>query len=114
MRRDCQRLLDIIDALNWVAKAVEGRTEDQFTSDEMLRYAVARQLIIVGEAAARLSPELIQKHPSIPWADIVGLRNILVHEYFGVHWPLVWQTVCDDVPLLLEQVREIFRLEFPE
>jgi uncharacterized protein with HEPN domain len=75
MQRDCQRLYDIIDALNWVAKAVDGRSEDQFTSDEML---------------------------------------VLVHEYFGVHWPLVWQTVSDYVPLLLERVRGILRLEFPE
>jgi uncharacterized protein with HEPN domain len=60
---------DIIDALDWVAVAVEGRTEDAF----------------VGEAAARLSSELIQKYPSVPWADIVGLRNVFVHQYFGVH-----------------------------
>ena len=80
----------------------------------MLRYAVAQQLTIVGEAAARLSAELPQKYPSVSWADIVGLWNVLVHEYFGVHWPLVWQTVTDDVPLLLEQVSEILRLEFPE
>jgi len=113
MRRDCQRLLDIIDALSWVAKAVDGRTEDQFASDEMLRYAVAQQLTIVGEAAARLGSELTQKYPLVPWADIVGLRNILVHEYFGVHWPLVWQTVSDDVTPLLKQVREILQSEFP-
>jgi uncharacterized protein with HEPN domain len=83
---------------------VAGRTEDEFADDEILRYAVAQ----------RPTRELLQKYPLIPWADIVGLRNILVHEYFGVHWPLVWQTVADDVPLLLERVREILRLEFPE
>jgi hypothetical protein len=80
----------------------------------MLRYAIAQQLTVAGGAAARLSSELIQKYPSIPWADIVGLRNILVHQYFGVHWPLVWQTVTDDVPAVLERVREILRQEFPE
>jgi uncharacterized protein with HEPN domain len=114
MRRDCQRLHDIVEALVWVTIAVEGRTEDQFGSDEMLRYAISQRLTVVGEAAARLSAELPQRYPLVPWADIVGLRNVLVHEYFGVHWPLVWQTVTDDVPLLLEQVKEILRLEFPE
>jgi uncharacterized protein with HEPN domain len=114
MRRDCQRLHDIVDALDWVMIAVRGRTEDQFTGDEMLRYAVAQQLTVVGEAAARLSSELIQKYPAIPWADIVGLRNILVHQYFGVHWPLVWQTATDDVPVVLERVREILQQEISE
>jgi uncharacterized protein with HEPN domain len=114
MRRDRQRLHDIIEALAWVTAAARGRTEDQFSGDETLRYAIARQLAVVGEAAARLNSELTRKYPLVPWADIVGLRNILVHEYFGVHWPLVWQTVTDDVPLLLEGVTEILRLEFPE
>jgi len=50
----------------------------------------------------------------VPWADIVGIGNILVHRYFGVHWPLVWQTATDDVAAVLENVREILRSEFPE
>jgi len=114
MRRDRQRLHDIIEALTWVTAAAAGRTEDQFSGDEVLRYAIAQQLTVVGEAAARLSSELTQKYPSVPWADIVGLRNVLVHQYFGVHWPLVWQTVSDHVPVLLDQVRGIVRVEFPE
>jgi uncharacterized protein with HEPN domain len=114
MRRDRQRLHDIIEALTWVTAAAAGRTEDQFSGDEVLRYAIAQQLTVVGEAAARLSSELTQKYPLVPWADIVGLRNVLVHQYFGVHWPLVWQTVSDHVPVLLDQVRGIVRVEFPE
>jgi len=113
MRRDRQRLQDIVEALEWVLRVVEGRTEDQFAGDEVLRYAIIQQLTVVGEAAARLSSEMTGKYPLVPWADVVGLRNVLVHQYFGVHWPLVWQTVSDHVPVLLEQVREILRLEFP-
>jgi|ERR1035438_4016125 uncharacterized protein with HEPN domain len=114
MRRDRQRLQDIVEALEWVLRAVERRTEDQFAGDETIRYAIAQQLTVVGEAAARLSSDLLQKYPLVPWADIVGLRNVLVHQYFGVHWPLVWQTATDDVPVVLERVREILRQEFPE
>ena len=58
-------------------------------ADETLCYAVAQKLTIVGEAVARLSQEIRERHNSVPWADIVGLRNILVHEYFGIYWPLV-------------------------
>lgn len=88
MRRDEQRLCDILEALDWIAEAIAGRTEAGFVTDETLCYAVAQRLTTVGEAAARLSPELKAQYSSVPWQDIVGLRNILVHEYFGVHWPL--------------------------
>ena len=85
MRRDQQRLNDILGALDWIAKAVSGRTEADFLADETLCYAVAQKLTIIGEAVARLSLELTARHSSVPWPDIVGLRNILVHEYFGIY-----------------------------
>jgi len=89
MRRDRQRLNDILEALDWFAKAIAGRVEADFLADETLCYAVAQKLTIVGEPVARLSPEITARHNSVPWPDIVGLRNILVHEYFGIYWPLV-------------------------
>lgn len=113
MRRDEQRLHDILEALDSVAKMIDGRTEAGFLGDETQCYAVAQRLTVVGEAAARLSPELKQRYPSIPWADIVGFRNILVHEYFGIHWPLVWQTASDHAPRLRVQIAEILQAEFP-
>lgn len=107
MRRDEQRLSDILESLDWIAKAISGRTEAGFVADETLCYAVAHRLTTVGEAVARLSPELKSRCGSVPWQDIVGLRNILVHEYFGIHWPLVWQTAADHVPVLLAQIGAI-------
>ena len=107
MRRDEQRLSDILEALDWIAKAVSDRTEDNFVTDETLCYAVAQRLTTVGEAVARLSPEIKARHSAVPWQDIVGLRNILVHEYFGIHWPLVWQTAVDHAPVLRAQIAAI-------
>jgi uncharacterized protein with HEPN domain len=107
MRRDEQRLSDILTALDWITKVVSGRTEDDFVADETLCYAVAQRLTTVGEAVARLSPEIKARHSAVPWQDIVGLRNILVHEYFGIHWPLVWQTAVDHVPVLRAQIAAI-------
>jgi len=107
MRRDQQRLVDILEALDWIAKAIARKTENEFIADETLCYAVAQKLTIVGEAVARLDPELKARHESVPWPDIVGLRNILVHEYFGIWWPLVWQTAADHAPILRAQVRAI-------
>ncbi len=107
MRRDEQRLSDILEALEWITKATAGRTEAGFVADETLCYAVAQRLTMVGEAVARLSPEIKARYGSVPWQDIVGLRNILVHEYFGIHWPLVWQTAADHVPILRAQIGAI-------
>ncbi len=111
MRRDQQRLTDILEALDWIAKAIAGRTEAGFLADETLYYAVAQKLTIVGEAVARLSPAITTRYNSVPWPDIVALRNILVHEYFGIYWPLVWQTATDHAPALRAQVAEILRTE---
>ena len=114
MRRDEQRLHDILEALDCIAKAINGRPEADFLSDETLCYAVAQELTIIGEAVARLSQEIRERHKAVPWPDIVGLRNILVHEYFGIYWPLVWQTAVDHAPILRGPVAEILRVESPE
>ena len=83
-------------------------------ADEILCYAVAQKLTIIGEAVARLSQEIRARHNSVPWLDLVGLRNILVHEYFGIHWPLAWQTAVDHAPVFSEQVAAILRPESAE
>ena len=112
MLRDRQRLNDILEALDWIARSAGGRTETDFLADETLCYAVAQKLTIVGEALARLSPELTARYNSVPWPDIVGLRNILVHEYFGIYWPLVWQTAVDHAPILRGQIAETMSAEY--
>jgi len=98
--------------LDWIAKAIAGRVEADFLADETLCYAVAQKLTIVGEPVARLSPEITARHNSVPWPDIVGLRNILVHEDVGIYWPLVWQTAVDHAPILRNQVVEILNTGF--
>ena len=114
MRRDRQRLVDILDALDWITKTTEGLTEAGFLGNEVLCFAVAQKLTIIGEAATRLDSQLTRFHRTVPWPDIVGLRNILVHEYFGIYWPLVWQTVRDDTPVLRKQIAGILGQDFPQ
>ena len=79
----------MLEALDSVAKMIDGRTEADLLNDETLCYAVAHRLTVVGEAAGQISAEIRGRNPSIPWPDIVGPRNILVHQYFRIHWPLV-------------------------
>ena len=75
---------------------------------------MAQILTIIGEAATRLDSQLTRFHSTVPWPDIVGLRNILVREYFGIYWPLVWQTVRDDTPVLRKQIAGILGQDFSE
>jgi uncharacterized protein with HEPN domain len=90
----------ILDALALIREYVGGLDKTSFVGDSLRRDAVVRQLMIVGEAARRLSAEFRARYPDIPWADIVGMRNRLVHDYINVDWDLVWDTVHYDVPFL--------------
>ena len=94
-----------------MTRVVAGVTEEEFLYNEMLRYAVAQRLTIVGEASSRVTAEQKLRTPHIPWADIVAFRNIIVHEYFGIYWPLVWQTAVDHAPALRAQVAALLALE---
>jgi uncharacterized protein with HEPN domain len=69
---------------------------------------------MIGEAAARLSANFKDRHPQIEWADIVAFRNIAVHAYFSVNWPIVWVAATEDAPALRKQVVQIPASEYPD
>jgi uncharacterized protein with HEPN domain len=73
----------------------------------LLRSAVLYQLVVIGEAAARLSAELRARYSSVPWQVVVGFRNVAVHAYFSIDWSIVWTTAASDVPNLREQILRI-------
>jgi uncharacterized protein with HEPN domain len=85
MRRDAERISDIVEACGTVAVYLESRTSKDFVSDSLFRDAVVRQLTVVGEAATRLSALFKAAHPEIPWQEIAGFRNRIVHDYFGLN-----------------------------
>jgi uncharacterized protein with HEPN domain len=114
MRREDQRLEDILQALDWIADAVFGFTEEGFLGNDVLCFAVARQLAVVGEAAAHVSSQTREKYPAVPWRDIVAFRNILVHEYFGLNWSRVWETVADQAPELRAKIAAVIEAERPQ
>jgi uncharacterized protein with HEPN domain len=106
MRSDADRLSDILDA---IAKIGERITEsiDAFQSDEMLQVWVIHHLQVIGEAARGVSQSLKDLHPEVPWSEIIALRNILVHEYFGLNMHQVWTMTQKDLPELEAQVQRI-------
>lgn len=78
-----------------------------FFSDQKTIDAVIRNLEIIGEAATHVPPEIQLTHPQIPWAQMKGIRNILIHEYFGVDEDVVWQTIQKNLPQLTEQLQKL-------
>ena len=104
MRRDDLFLNDIVEATDHIAAFLAGTDFDAFQNSEMMRSAVVQKLAIIGEAAARVSEGLRNRHPEIPWPQIIAFRNILIHAYSGVDWDEVWRAAWNRCPILREQV----------
>ncbi len=92
MRDDRERLLDILEAIERIQKYA-ARGKDVFFKDDLIQVWVIHHIQIIGEATANLSKDLQDNHPQIPWPDIVSMRNVLVHQYFGVDLNQIWDTV---------------------
>ena len=107
MKKDKAYLQHILDAISDAEKFLENITQDAFFKNKEKQYAVLRALEIIGEATKNLSKEFRAKHREIPWRDIAGMRNKLIHEYFGVNLELVWTTVKNRLPELKKQIRKI-------
>jgi uncharacterized protein with HEPN domain len=101
--RDTASLWDMLHALRTIGEYVRGKSFADFEGDLLVQDAVIRRLTILGEAAARLSPAARQKFTGITWQAIIGMRNVVVHQYDKVILERIWMTATDDVPRL-EQV----------
>ena len=99
MRDDAGRLQDILDSIRRVQEQIGGGKQ-RFESDEMLQVWVVHHLQIIGEAARSIGQALRVAHPEIPWASVIAMRHLLVHEYFGIDIEEVWSTAENDLPLL--------------
>jgi uncharacterized protein with HEPN domain len=113
MRPDRLYLLDIIEAADRVAVHLGERDREGFLADVTRQAAVLHEPTIIGEAAGRLSEQLRQAHAGVSWAKIVAFRNLVVHEYFGLDWEIVWNTATELVPELRRQVASVVNAEFP-
>ena len=88
-----------------------GKTREDLASDRMLVLAVVKDLEIIGEAAGRVSAECRDRHPEIPWAVMVGMRNRLTHAYFSIDLDIVWGTVRNNLVPLVEQLERVIQEE---
>ncbi|MDD2500439.1 MAG: DUF86 domain-containing protein [Geobacter sp.] len=97
----------IMDALHQIVEYSAGLDYEAFRSTRMVHDAVIRQFEIIGEATKNLSDEFRSRFSSVPWKDLAGFRDKLIHQYFGVDLTLVWRSVIDDVPFLITELQKI-------
>jgi uncharacterized protein with HEPN domain len=107
MWRDEAYLLDILNAARKVIQYTAGVTEEEFEGSDLLQDATMRQLGIVGEAARKVSQEIRNAHPEIPWSEIIGMRNRLIHEYSRINLQRVWDTIQNDIPRLITLIEPL-------
>lgn len=100
---------DIYLACNRILKYTKGYNLAKLKKDEKTADAVARNLEIIGEATKSLPPELKEKYKKIPWKEITGMRNKVVHEYFGIDQEILWVTIQKDIPALKKEISKIRR-----
>ena len=111
MKRDYSLFLkDIIQAMEAIEKFVEGMDLEKFIGDDKTSSAVIRKFEILGEAAKNIPNWIREKYPHIPWRRIVGMRDRLIHAYFGIDYKLVWDAIKVEIPKLKPELEKILKM----
>ncbi len=108
---DDQRLLHILDEIGEIEAYTATASLNTFIENSMMRFASIKQIEIIGEAANNITEETKRKFAAVEWRQIIGMRHILVHEYFGIDTQLVWQIIIEDIPKLKIALQAVI---FPE
>jgi uncharacterized protein with HEPN domain len=104
---DLARLQHIFEAILEIEKYILNRNFSDFISNSMFRFACIKQLEIIGEASNHINLETQHEFSEIQWAQIVGMRNLFIHEYFGIDLNIAWQIIEFDIPELKTKISEI-------
>ena len=104
-------LLDIQNSLNKILKYTDNISFEQFVDNEMLKDAVERNLEIIGEAVKNLSDDFKSNYPNIPFRQIAGMRDKLIHDYFGIDYEIIWETIKNNLPEFNKNIKEIIHIQ---
>ncbi|MCB1173731.1 MAG: DUF86 domain-containing protein [Leptospiraceae bacterium] len=108
-RDDTITLGDMLDFAIEARELVDGMSEQQYTEDRLRILATTRLIEIIGEAATRLSAEFRNSHPELPWGQMIGMRNRLIHAYDHVEASVLWQTLQESLPSLIQSLEAILK-----
>ncbi|TSC78147.1 MAG: hypothetical protein G01um101433_434 [Parcubacteria group bacterium Gr01-1014_33] len=100
-------LRHILESIEWIERYAKGISKEEFVASMQTQDAVMRRLAIISEATKNLPVEVRQQYAQIPWNNIAGMRDILIHEYFGVDVEMVWNTIEKDLPIFKMHVENI-------
>jgi len=106
---DLTRLHHVLDAAREAEDFIKGKTRDSLDNDRQLALALVKSVEIIGEAASRLTNQCREEQSQIPWSDIVGMRNRLIHAYADINLDILWKTVIDDLPPLIAELATILK-----
>ena len=103
-----ERFLDMLEAIQRIEKYA-GRGRQAFVADELIQTYIVHSLQILGEAAAKIPSDQQREYPELPWPKMIGMRNVLVHNYFNIDLDIVWQVVESELPILKESLNRILK-----
>lgn len=110
MKKDIRVYLDdILESIKRIQVYIKGQTEQDFLEDLKLQDALIRRLAIIGEAVKKLPADLRDKHSNIPWRDIAGMRDKVIHDYSDIDLEAIWEIILKDLPTLKKSIRKVLK-----